>query len=69
MDIVIKEVLSEKELKDFILFPHTLYANNPFWVPSLISDEKRTLARKKNPAFEYCEAMYWLAYKENEVVG
>ena len=69
MDIVIKEVLSGKELKDFILFPHKLYANNSFWVPSLLSDEKKALTQKKNPAFEYCKATYWLAYKGNEVVG
>ncbi len=69
MDIVIKEVLSGKELKNFVLFPHKLYANNPFWVPSLVSDEKKTLTRKKNPAFEYCEATCWLAYKGTEVVG
>jgi len=27
------------------------------------------LDSKKNPDFEYCEAKYWLAYKDNQLVG
>jgi len=32
-------------------------------------DELHTLRREKNPAFEYCDARYWLAYKNGRVVG
>jgi len=32
-------------------------------------DEKETLRSDKNPAFDYCEARYWLAYKGNRIVG
>jgi hypothetical protein len=35
----------------------------------LRSDEKQTLRKDKNPAFEFCEAEYWLAFKEKEPVG
>jgi len=67
--IQIKEVNTRRELKEFIMFPFTLYANNPNWIPPLIQDEIHTLSKDKNPAFEYCEAKYWLAYRENKVVG
>ncbi len=32
-------------------------------------DEINTLDRAKNPAFEYCEARYWLALEDDRVVG
>jgi GNAT superfamily N-acetyltransferase len=32
-------------------------------------DELNTLRRDKNPAFEYCDARYWLAYKDAHIVG
>ncbi len=69
MAIVIREALTAKDLKAFIRFPFTLYRGNLFWVPSLITDDLNTLRRDKNPAFEYCEARYWLACRDGEVVG
>src|SRR5664280_374520 len=69
MTIQIKEVTSLKELKTFIRFPFKLYRDNPFWVPSLMFDELNTLRRDKNPAFEYCDARFWLAYKDEHIVG
>jgi len=69
MSIEIKEVLTNSELSKFIRFPYTLYKNNAYWVPSLDLDEKRTLTKTKNPAFEFCEARYWMAYKDGKIVG
>jgi GNAT superfamily N-acetyltransferase len=42
---------------------------NPYWCPQVRMDEFRTLDRKKNLAFEYCEAEYWLAYRNGKIVG
>jgi len=69
MKVDIKEVKSRKDLKAFIRFPSRLYKNNPYWVPPLFMDEYNTLRKDKNPAFDYCEATYWLAYKQGQVVG
>lgn len=69
MDIIIKEVLNNQDLKKFINFPFRLYKGNKYWVPPLKYDEKNTLLKEKNPAFEYCDAKYWLAHKNGEVVG
>ena len=67
--IEIKEVSSISGLKTFINFPFTLYAGNPYWVPTLRSDDLNTFRKDKNPAFEFCEAKYWLAYKDGKVAG
>jgi GNAT superfamily N-acetyltransferase len=69
MSIEIREVTDRKALGAFIAFPHQLYKGNPNYVPPLRFDELSTLRKDKNPAFDYCEARYWLAYKSGRVVG
>ncbi len=69
MAIIIKKVSSKKELKTFIRFNYELYKGNPYSVPDLYDDMLNTFSSKKNAAFEFCEAEYFLAYKENKVVG
>ncbi|MBN1251639.1 MAG: N-acetyltransferase [Bacteroidales bacterium] len=68
-EIKIIEVNSKNELKSFIKFPNKLYKNNEFYIPALFKSELKTLTSENNPAFEYCSAKYWLAYKNNEIVG
>ena len=65
----LKEVATRSDLKQFIRFPFSLYRDHPCWVPPLILDELHTLRREKNPAFAYCDARYWLAYKNGRVAG
>ncbi|KXB83667.1 hypothetical protein HMPREF3034_01062 [Prevotella sp. DNF00663] len=67
--VEIKKVESKKELKDFIEFHYDLYKGNPYDVPNLFSDELNTLSPNKNAAFDFCEAEYYLAYKEGKLVG
>lgn len=69
MAITIKKVTSRKELKTFIRFNYELYKNNPYSVPDLLSDMLNTYDRKKNAAFEFCEADYFLAYKDGHLAG
>jgi len=67
--ISIKEAISKKELEAYIKFPFTLYKDNEFWVPPIIADELETFDKNKNPAFENAEAQFYIAYKENKIVG
>jgi len=69
MRIEIREVKTKKELLRFVKFNIALYKGNPYHVPGLIYDEMSTLLRDKNPAFEVCEAIYYLAYKNGRIVG
>lgn len=69
MSVIIREVIGKKELKKFVKFHIDLYKDNPYHVPGLIQEEMMTLDKKKNPAFEVCDAIYFLAYKEGKVVG
>ena len=69
MSIVLKEVITRKDLKKFVKFPYTLYKNNQYWAPPLIKDELKNLDSKRNPAFQHCQAKYWLAYKDGKIAG
>ena len=69
MAITIKKVTTSKELKTFIRFNYEMYKENPYSVPDLYDDMLNTFSRDKNAAFEFCEADYFLAYKDNKLVG
>lgn len=69
MAITIKKVTTKRELKRFIRFNYLLYKSNPYSVPDLYDDMLNTFNRKKNAAFEFCEADYFLAYKDGKLVG
>ena len=69
MSIEIRKVSTKKELKNFIRFNYELYKNNPYSVPDLYDDMLGTFDKNKNGAFAYCEADYFLAYREGKIVG
>ena len=69
MSVEIKKVESKKDLKTFVDFHYDLYEGNAYDVPTLFSDDMATLSRDKNAAFEFCEAEYYLAYKDGKLAG
>lgn len=69
MSVEIKKVESKRDLKTFIEFHYDLYEGNEFDVPNLYSDELNTLSKDRNAAFDFCEAEYYLAYKDGKLAG
>ena len=69
MMTTIQKVESIQDLRAFIAFPHKLFKGNPYWVPPLNIAEMDSLRKDRNPSFEHCEAEYWLACQNGEVVG
>ncbi|MBQ8736390.1 MAG: N-acetyltransferase [Bacteroidaceae bacterium] len=67
-NIIIKQVEGKKELKKFIRFNYELYKDNAYSVPDLYEDMLATFS-DKNAAMEFCEAVYFLAYKDGKIVG
>jgi len=65
----IVRVTDRKGLDDFIQFHHDLYRGNPYDVPNLRADEVNTLSKERNAAFDFCEAEYFLAYKDGRLCG
>lgn len=69
MSIVIKEVLTRKDLKKWVDFPNKLYKGNKYYVPFLFNDEMDTFTKDKNPAYEFCDTKLFLAYKDGKIAG
>jgi GNAT superfamily N-acetyltransferase len=67
--VQIKRVETKAELKTFVDFHYDLYEGNEYDVPNLFSDEMFTLGKDKNAAFDFCEAEYFLAYKDGKLAG
>ena len=69
MSVEIKRVTTRSDLKRFIRFNYEFYKDNKYSVPDLYDDMLHTFSPKRNAAFEFCEADYFLAYREGKIVG
>ncbi|MBQ9309974.1 MAG: N-acetyltransferase [Bacteroidales bacterium] len=58
-----------KDLRQFVLFPETLYRHNPYYVPCLVFDEMDTLNPARNPASDFCDQVLYMAYIDGKPVG
>ena len=65
----IQKVETRRQLRQFIRYNYLLYKDNPYSVPDLYEDMLSTFSRTKNPAFEFCEADYFLCLREGRIVG
>ena len=68
-NIEIREVQTKAELRRFVDYPNELYKDVPQFVPAFYGDDLADWDKKKNPAFDYCEARCFLAYRDGEIVG
>lgn len=65
MAIILKEIPAKKSaLKEFVNFSTELYKDNEYFVPTLVMDELNTLIPGGNPAFDFCESVYFMAYDD-----
>lgn len=69
MAIEIKEVINTKDFKDFVNVQFNVYKENSYWVPPIKKDEIKALKAEFNPAYRFCKANFWVAYKGGECVG
>lgn len=67
--ITLKELTTKKEMKQFVKFPFKLYKNNNYWVPPIINDEIAVFDKNENPVFQHADARFFVAIKNNEIVG
>ena len=67
--VEIREVSTRKDRKLFAAYNADMYKHVPQAIPDIVSDEYNNFSPKKNPAYEYCSAKQFLAYKEGKCVG
>ena len=69
MSIEVIEISGAKDCKEFVNFPFKLYEKSPMWVPPIKDDEVKMLKPESNPAFDFCDAAFWIAKQDDKVVG
>ena len=67
--VEIKEVVTKKDIKNFVKFPHVLYKGNPYFVPNLDIDEIGKFDKDKNESYDDCDVKCFLAYRDGKIVG
>lgn len=61
---------TKKELLKFIHFPiDVLYNHSTCYVPDLVSDMLSTFLPSENPAYDFCESAFFMAYRDGKPVG
>lgn len=69
MAIEIRKIDTKCGLKKFVKWGIDLYKGNDCFVPPLVMDDVNTLDPKNNPAFDFCESIYFMAYDNGKPVG
>ncbi len=63
MSISIVEIRGRKALHRFVQFQKDLYCGAANFVPPMLTSELDSLDPNKNPAFDFCEAVFFMAYE------
>ncbi len=68
--MTIREVVTKKDIKDFLMLPVRLYANSPHWIRPLDADIESVFDKDKNKAFRHGECIRWLmSDSSGKVIG
>jgi GNAT superfamily N-acetyltransferase len=67
--VVIEELTTPSEIKEFVEFQFSLFNGNTHWAPPLVSDELANFDRENNPVFDHAEARFFMAYRDGNPVG
>jgi GNAT superfamily N-acetyltransferase len=65
---MIREVLGNKDLDEFIRFPLSLYSKDPLYVSPLIKELKEQFS-DKNPFFDHAKVKFFIAEKDGRCAG
>ncbi len=67
--VTVAPVQTPRDFDRFVRLPFELYRNDPYWVPPLIADVKRTLTPGANPFWSHAERALFLARRGDRIVG
>lgn len=65
--VIVTEVKTDKDIKEFIEFPLRLYKNTPQFVPPLYSDEKKLI--KNGGSSDIADSIFFIANRDEKTVG
>ena len=69
MAIILQEVKTKWQQYKFAKFGNDLYKDCEEFCPHLLLDEMNTFNPAKNPSYDVCESVQYLAYRDGQIVG
>ena len=67
--VIIKEVETRKDLREFIYLPEKVHRDDPDWLPPIYMDDWELFDKKKNRSYQYADTVLYLAYRDKKAVG
>lgn len=67
-NVIISEVSTMSQRREFVKFPLRLYKDSPYFVPPLFGDEMKIFT-DKNAYADTCESVFFLAQRDGKTVG
>jgi len=68
-NILIHEVVTKSDLREFIYLPAKIHKNDRSWLPPIYMDEWELFDKKKNNSFSYADTVMYLAKSDGKYVG
>ena len=65
----IRRVSSSEDRRALIHLPWQLYHHDPNWTPPLLSMRRELVDKKHNPAWQYLDGEYFMAWRGKEALG
>ena len=65
--VSVSQISTSKEMRAFVRFNYELYKDCPYAVPDLLEDTLETFDARRNPAFRFCQAAFFLARREGRI--
>lgn len=69
LPVTVRQVTTNADFETFLQFPWQHYWRDPMWVPPLVGMQRDKLNKQKNPAWEYIEGEYFVAWRGAQPVG
>ena len=65
----VRPLANRQEFTEFFQFPWRHYADDPNWVPPLLSMRRQLLDPAKHPAWKYMDGEFFAAWRGGQMVG
>jgi GNAT superfamily N-acetyltransferase len=65
----VRKVETKADFNTFLKFPWTLYKDNPYWVPPLVSMQRHKLDKTRNATWKHMQGEYYIAWRADQPVG
>lgn len=67
--VEVQPVETRGRTTDFLRVPHTVFKDDPQWIPPLDLERRLHISTSRNPYFQHAEAKLWVAYQDGAPVG